>query len=81
MRYDIDARDRIQDSLQLRYADECFVLSATYTETFVDNPALDIRQDRSLMVRFELKNLGEFNYKTDSINRMFGTNQTPKDLN
>src|SRR5262249_13165858 len=34
MRYDIDARQRIQDQLQLKYADECFVLTASYIETF-----------------------------------------------
>ena len=35
MRYDIDAKQRIQDQLQLKYTDECFVLTASYIETFV----------------------------------------------
>jgi LPS-assembly protein len=79
LRYDIDARDRIQDMLQLRYADECFVLTASYIETFVENPALDLRPDRTLMVRFELKHLGEFNYRTDALSHVFGdSNQGPK---
>jgi LPS-assembly protein len=79
MRYDIDARFRIQDSLTLRYADECFVLTATYIETFVENTLLDLRPDRTLMLRFELKHLGEFNTKTDTLNHVFGdTNQGPK---
>jgi LPS-assembly protein len=65
MRYDIEAGDRIQDILQLRYADECFVLTASYTETFVTNEELDLRPDRSLMLRFELKYLGDFRYRTD----------------
>jgi len=79
LRYDIDARDRIQDVLQLKYADECFVLTATYTETFVSNAALDLKPDRTLMLRFELKYLGEFNYKTDQLNHVFGDqNQGPK---
>jgi LPS-assembly protein len=78
MRYDIDAKERIQDVLQLKYADECFVLTATYTETFVENAALDLRPDRTLMLRFELKHLGEFNYKTDQLNHVFGDqNQGP----
>ena len=40
LRYDIDAKQRIQDVLQLKYADECFVLTASYIETFVENDAL-----------------------------------------
>ena len=38
MRYDLDAGARIQDKLTLKYADECFVLTADYIETFVDEP-------------------------------------------
>jgi LPS-assembly protein len=79
MRYDIDARQRIQDQLQLKYADECFVLTASYIETFVENIPLDIRPDRTLMLRFELKHLGEFNYKTDVLSHVFGdSNQGPQ---
>jgi len=65
MRYDISAGDRIQDILQLRYADECFVLTATYTETFITDEARDLKPDRTLMLRFELKYLGDFRYRTD----------------
>jgi LPS-assembly protein len=76
MRYDIDARTRIQDVYQVKYQDECFVLSASYIETFVDNPALEIVPDRTLMLRFELKHLGGYNYHTDALNHYFGdTNQ------
>ena len=79
LRYDIDARSRIQDLIQLKYQDECFVLTASYIETFVENPLLDIRQDRTLMLRFELKHLGDFNYRTDQLNHFFGdTNTGPK---
>ena len=49
----------------VKYADECFVLTASYIETFVENLPLDLRPDRTVMLRFELKHLGEFNYKTD----------------
>jgi LPS-assembly protein len=76
MRYDIDDRTRIQDIYQLKYQDECFVLTASYIETFVENQALEIRPDRTLMLRFELKHLGEYSYRTDSLNHFFGdTNQ------
>jgi LPS-assembly protein len=66
MRYDLDSKQRIQDMLQLRYADECFVLTASYQETFVTNTALNIQPDKTVMLRFELKNLGDFKYKTDA---------------
>jgi LPS-assembly protein len=79
LRYDLDARHRIQDVLQLKYADECFVLTASYIETFVENAALDLKPDRTLMLRFELKHIGEFNYRTDQQNYIFGDqNQGPK---
>ena len=40
MRYDIDNQSRIQDLIQLKYQDECFVLTASYIETFVENRGL-----------------------------------------
>jgi LPS-assembly protein len=72
VRYDITDNQTIQDMLQLKYADECFVLTASYTETFVTNPVLNLVPDRTVMLRFELKHLGEFNYKTDALNGAFG---------
>jgi len=36
------------------------VLTATYIETFVENAALNLKPDRTLMLRFELKYIGEF---------------------
>jgi LPS-assembly protein len=71
-RYDIDARTRIQDILQLKYQDECFVLTASYIETHVENPGLDIRPDRTLMLRFELKHLGDYSTRTDPLSHFFG---------
>ncbi len=65
MRYDLDLSKRIQDSIAVKYADECFVLTGTYSETFIENAALGVKPDRTFMLRFELKHLGEFNYKTD----------------
>jgi LPS-assembly protein len=75
-RYDIDSQQVIQDVLQVQYADECFVLTASYIETLVDNAALDLRPDRTVMLRFSLKHLGEYSYRTDALNHFFGdTNQ------
>jgi LPS-assembly protein len=78
MRFDIDAGTRIQDAIQLRYADECFVLTATYTETFIEDPLRLLTPDHSVMLRFELKHLGEFRYKTDTLDHFFAENQPPK---
>ncbi|MBO0765463.1 MAG: LPS-assembly protein LptD [Hyphomicrobiaceae bacterium] len=76
MRYDIDARTRIQDVYQLKYQDECFALTASYIETFVENAALDIKPDRTLFLRLEFKNLGQYGYHTDYLNHYLGdTNQ------
>ena len=76
MRYDIDSQSRIQDLVQLNYQDECFVLTASYIETFVEDQALGIRPDRTLMLRFELKHLGDFNYRTDALSHVFGDQNT-----
>lgn len=69
LRYDLDERNLLQDQIQLKYADECFVLSLNYIETFVSVPALNMLQpDRTVMLRFELKHIGDFNYKTNVLN-------------
>ncbi|MBX9925681.1 MAG: LPS assembly protein LptD, partial [Hyphomicrobiaceae bacterium] len=78
MRYDLDARNVLTDSVSLRYADDCFVLTTTYQETFLENVAQGIETDRSLMVRFELKHLGSFGYKTSVLDHTFGDDQKPK---
>ncbi|HEY8247776.1 MAG TPA: LPS-assembly protein LptD [Hyphomicrobium sp.] len=63
VRYDIDDDTIASDMFQVRYGDECFVLTATYTDNYYVNP--DIVDGQTLMVRFELKHLGEFGYSTD----------------
>ena len=65
VRYDIDQHMRLQDLVQLRYADECFVLTSTYSETFISNPTLGVVPDKTLMLRVEFKNLGSFGTGTD----------------
>ena len=52
------------------------MLTASYTETFVENLPLDLKPDRTLMLRFELKYLGEFNYRTDGLDHVFGDTNT-----
>lgn len=78
-RYDIDDRELLQQQFQLKYADECFVLTASYTQTEYYDKARDIRPDQTVMLRFELKHLGQFSYKTDTLDFNFGANQvTPQ---
>lgn len=74
VRYDIDNHNRLQDLFQVRYADECFVLTTSYTETFINNATLGIVPDRTVLVRFELKNLGSFGANTDVTSFLGGTN-------
>ena len=68
-RYDIDADQLASDMFQARYADECFVLTATYTDNYYHNE--DIVDGQTFMLRFELKHLGEFGYATNSLNYNF----------
>jgi LPS-assembly protein len=75
MRYDIEAKNILTDSVTLKYLDDCFALSTTYQETFLTNAALGLTNDRSIMFRFELKNLGGTNYKTSVLDHTFGSNQ------
>lgn len=75
MRYDIDAERRLTDSIGLRYLDECFMLSATYQETFINDPKRDVDPDRTVMLRFELKHLGGAKYKTDVLDHVFSDEQ------
>jgi LPS-assembly protein len=65
MRYDIDDDQIASDMFQVKYADECFVLTATYTDNYYYNQ--DIVDGQTLMLRFELKHLGEFGYSTDAL--------------
>jgi hypothetical protein len=67
MRYVIDADQRIQDVHQSKGENDCLVLTQSFIETFVENPALDIKPDRTLMLRYELKSLCQYDYRTDAL--------------
>ena len=73
MRYDIDEQQLLSDFLSVKYMDECFVLTATYSESYYNSET--IQDDRSLMLRFELKHLGEFKYASDTLDFAFGGQQ------
>ena len=72
IRYDIDDNEVLTDSIRLAYLDECFMLSATYSETFIEDAARDIEPDRVVMLRFEFKHLGGFNYETNVVDTLGG---------
>lgn len=75
MRYDIDNSQRLMDTFQIKYSDECFVLTATYQETFVTDPTRDLEPDRTVMLNFQFKHLGSYQYKTDALDFVFGDQQ------
>jgi LPS-assembly protein len=57
LRYDLELDRFIRNSVGLQYSDECFTLSVTYQQTFIQD--LDIKPDTSVMVRIGLKYLGQ----------------------
>jgi LPS-assembly protein len=67
LRYDIDDDRMLTDSIRIAYLDECFMLSATYSETFIKDATRDIEPDQVVMLRFEFKHLGGFNYETNVV--------------
>jgi LPS-assembly protein len=75
IRYDIDTQDRLQDTIQLRYADDCFVLTASYTESFISNQRLGIEPDKAVMLRLEFKHLGQFALNQNVTNGILAENQ------
>jgi LPS-assembly protein len=72
IRYDLDQSTVLTDSIRLAYLDECFMLSATYTETFINDPSRFIEPDRTVMLRFELKHLGGFGYSSNVVDFLGG---------
>jgi len=72
IRYDLDNDRRLTDSISLAYLDECFMLSATYSETFIRDKDRDIEPDQVVMLRFEFKHLGGFNYQTNVVDYLGG---------
>lgn len=78
LRYDLDDERMLQDTVSIRYADECFVLMATYAESFIEDEQQLIEPDRSVMLRFEFKHLGAFGYSTDILDSEYGDGSETK---
>lgn len=73
VRYDIENAQLLSDSIQVKYADECFVLTAAYYRSFYNSATL--QDDETYMLRFEFKHIGEYNYRTNSLDFAFGGDQ------
>ena len=79
LRYNINDDIWLSQQFQLKYADECFVLTATYTDNNIVNPALSSSaHNRTLLLRFELKYLGDFKYSTSIVDTALSATQPPK---
>ncbi len=74
-RFSLNENRTIQDVLQVRYADECFVLTASYIEDHIIDPSRNLEPNRTVMFRFELKHLGEFRYRTTTLDNVLSANQ------
>jgi LPS-assembly protein len=66
-RYDIEGDWRARDWYGIKYADECFLMSVTYTEDFFRNTSSDIDPERTIRFSFGLKHLGGIDFTTDTI--------------
>jgi LPS-assembly protein len=65
IRYDLDEDLMIRNSIGLKYTDECFMLSVSYIESNVEDG--DIRPDKTVLVKYNLLNLGGNESRTDKI--------------
>jgi LPS-assembly protein len=57
LRYDIELSQWVRNSAGIQYADECFILSVTYQQSYVSY--LDIVPSTSVLVRVGIKGFGQ----------------------
>jgi LPS-assembly protein len=60
--YDLQADARVGHALGLSYADECFAISAVYSET--TDPYSDLASQREIFLRISLRNLGDSTFSS-----------------
>ena len=60
--YDLNNDARVGHSFGLSYADECFALSAVYSET--TDPYSDLASEREIFLRISLRNLGDSTFSS-----------------
>jgi len=68
VRYDLQNDIDLRSTLGVQYADDCLVLAVSYSESNIADR--DVDPDRTLMVRFELKQLGGSSFSTDVIDTL-----------
>jgi LPS-assembly protein len=56
-RYNLELSQFVRNSVGVQYADECFIYSVTYQQTFVEYA--DLKPDTSVMVRIGIKGFGQ----------------------
>jgi len=56
-RYNLELSQFVRNSVGVQYADECFIYSVTYQQTFVEYQ--DLKPDTSVMVRIGIKGFGQ----------------------
>jgi LPS-assembly protein len=71
--YDLTTDQLASDMFQVKYTDECFALTASYTNNLYHNPT--IIDGQTLMIRFELKYLGQYGYSTNVLEHAFSSQQ------
>jgi LPS-assembly protein len=65
IRYDLEEDLVIRNAVGLKYSDECFMLSVSYIETNIEDG--EIKPDQTVLVRYNLLNLGGNESRTDTI--------------
>lgn len=74
VRYNLEEEETVEHAVGLKYSScECFVLSVKYEESSVDVD--DIEPEQSVLVRFEFKDLGSVDLKTDNIDGFAATDE------
>ncbi len=64
-RYNLEDKEFVSDAVGARYSDECFLISLSYTETFIRDR--DIQPDQTLVLRVEFKHLGGYSVRSGNI--------------
>jgi len=65
LRYNLEIDEPIEESVGVKYACECFMMSVQYTRSEISDQ--DIEPEETILVGFDFKNLGGADVKTDMI--------------
>jgi len=65
IRYNFEIEEATKQSIGIKYACECFMMSVKYTRSEIEDQ--EIQPEETILVGFEFKNLGGADVKTDMI--------------